>query len=513
MTNCSQSTQDHAVIIGAGIAGLAAAIRLAAMGLRVTILEHHTHIGGKIRTTPSAIGPVDAGPTVLTMRHVFDALFETAGTRLDEHVTLIPQPMLARHFWPDGSTLDLFADRARSVEAVRAFGGSALAQEFSAFSQRAGTLFEAFDIPMMQASKPTLAGLARHVLSNPHLLSKMSPLSSLGGLLKAQFSDPRLRQLFGRYATYVGGAPHLSPAVLALIWHAEESGVWVVKGGMHKLAEALGALAESLGVDIRTGAHVERIDIQNGTACGVVLPNGTRLPADLVIAAGDPRALATGALGAHVTQVAANTLTAKRSFSARVHSFAAQVSGPDLAHHNVFFADPGTSEFDDLVAGRIPINPTLYLCAEDRGQGACPQGQERFEMIANAPATPDTHSPKDLSQWNQRIMTRMAQFGVRFSPTPGSETVTPPQTFAQMFPASQGALYGQSPHGLMAAFKRPTARTTIPGLYLCGGGAHPGAGVPMATLSAKHLAEAIWNDRISTSPLGQTDMHGGMSTA
>ncbi len=513
MPTHSESPQNHAVIIGAGIAGLAAAIRLAAMGLRVTLLERHAHMGGKIRTTPSAAGPVDAGPTVLTMRHVFDDLFETAGARLEEHVTLIPQPLLARHFWPDGSTLDLFADRARSIEAVRAFGGARLASEFERFSCRAATLFEAFDAPMMQAAKPTLGGLVRHVLTKPHLIPQMSPVSSLSGLLKSQFSDPRLRQLFGRYATYVGGAPHLSPAVLALIWHAEESGVWVVKGGMHKLAEALAALAEQLGVEIHSGAHVEQIDIEHGAAQGVHCADGTRIAADLVVAAGDPRALASGALGPDAACIAQGTLKAKRSFSARVHSFAAEAHGPALAHHNVFFADPGTSEFDDLVAGRIPTNPTLYLCAEDRGQDSPPQGLERFEMIANAPATSDRLQPEDITQWHQRIMTRMASFGVTFSPTPGADTVTTPQSFARMFPASEGALYGQSPHGLVAAFQRPTARTKVTGLYLCGGGAHPGAGVPMATLSARHLAEAIWSDRISTSPSARTAMRGGMSTA
>ena len=284
--------------------------------MRVTVLERHGHVGGKIRTTPSDAGPVDAGPTVLTMRHVFEDLFATAGARLEDYVTLIPQPLLARHFWPDRSTLDLFADRAQSIEAVRAFGGSALAEEFSAFSDRAATLFEAFDAPMMKAEKPTFLALVRHVLSNPHLIPKMSPFSSLGGLLNAQFSDPRLRQLFGRYSTYVGGAPHLSPAVLALIWHAEESGVWVVKGGMHKLAEALRALAMQLGVEIETGAHVDRIDVQNGRACGIVQSGGARLNADLVVAAGDPRALATGALGNPVTRIAQGTLKAKRSFSA-----------------------------------------------------------------------------------------------------------------------------------------------------------------------------------------------------
>jgi len=447
------------------------------------------------------------------MRLLFDDVFQTAGARLDDYVTLIPQATLARHFWSDGSQLDLFADRSQSIEAIRHFAGDRAAQDFARFSARAATLFDAFDAPMMRANRPTFAALAKHVLQNPSLIPKMSPLSSLGGLLKRQFQDPRLRQLFGRYATYVGGAPHLSPAVLALIWHAEEAGVWVVKGGMHKLAEAMAGLVERQGVEIRTNTHVDRIDIQNGIASGVVLTDGTRIPADIVVSAGDPRALATGALGQHVSHVAPSTTKAKRSFSARVHSFAADVSGPDLLHHNVFFADEGQSEFRDLCADRLPSHPTLYLCAEDRGAGMRPSGPERFEMIANAPATPDTHPPEDLDQWHQRIMTRMAQFGVRFSPTPYTTSVTTPQMFSRMFPASQGALYGQSPHGLNAAFQRPTARTPVPGLYLCGGGTHPGAGVPMATLSAKHLAEAIWSDRISTSPSAQTAMRGGMSTA
>ena len=144
---------------------------------------------------------------------------------------------------------------------------------------------------------------------------------------------------------------------------------------------------------------------------------------------------------------------------------------------------------------------------------ATPPGAiQRFEMIANAPATTALTQPEDLDRWNARIMTRMQQFGVQFGPAPDSTSVTTPETFAEMFPASLGALYGQSPHGLLAAFRRPTARTAVPGLYLCGGGTHPGAGVPMATLSARHAADAIWNDRISKSPSARTAMRGGMST-
>ena len=424
MAPAPATTSDHAIIIGAGIAGLAAAIRLSVLGFRVTVLERHDHAGGKIRTTPSAAGPVDAGPTVLTMRHVFDDLFSAADARLDDMVTLVPQPILARHFWPDGSALDLFADAGDSREAIRGFAGSRAAQEFDAFHRRAAELYAAFDVPMMQAERPTLAALARHVLRRPKLISRMAPVSSLAGLLRRNFGDPRLRQLFGRYATYVGGAPHLSPAVLALIWHAEASGVWVVKGGMHKLAEAMAEIATRLGAEIRTQAHVARIEMQAGCVAAVALCDSERIAADIVLFAGDPRALAIGALGAAVRHVAPQTRTLPRSFSARVHSFAAEVSGPDLHHHNVFFADDGLSEFHDLAAGRIPNDPTLYICAEDRGLGTRSAGPERFEIIANAPATATPDQPEDPDTWHQRTMTRLANFGVTFDPRPTPSNVT-----------------------------------------------------------------------------------------
>ena len=173
----------------------------------------------------------------------------------------------------------------------------------------------------------------------------------------------------------------------------------------------------------------------------------------------------------------------------------------------------GKRGYHDLMAGRIPSDPTLYLCAEDRGALTAPNDLERFEIIANAPATDTTSQPKDLLLWHQKILTRLSNFGIHFSPEPDQTTVTCPQIFADLFPASMGALYGQSPHGLMAAFQRPTARTPIRGLYLCGGGTHPGAGVPMATLSARHAVAAILNDQTSTFQSGQTAMRGGMSTA
>jgi 1-hydroxycarotenoid 3,4-desaturase len=514
MLPSNPKSRMRVAVIGAGIAGLACAVRLQAAGAQVTLLERHTKVGGKIRTVPSPAGPIDAGPTVLTMRHVFDDLFACAGERLDDHVTLIRQDVVARHFWPDGSTLDLHSDEALSVTAINDFAGSNAAQQFTRFCARTRRLFSAFDEPMMQAPEPRLGALTAHVLKHPGLIPAMAPLSTLKSLLATSFDDPRLRQLFGRYATYVGGSPTHSPAILSLIWQAEAAGVWVIKGGMHKLTEALHGILAAQGGQIITGAHVERIDLQENVVTSVQLEDGTRLNCDILIHAGDPRALATGALGKATSHIAPQTTKSKRSFSARVLSFSATPIGPNLAHHNILFSASAEDEFTDLMAGRVPRYPSFYICALDRGQNADPPTLERFEIITNAPAAlNDTADTKDLNRWLHQITQQMAAHGMTFSPTPTIASLTTPQNFAQMFPASAGALYGQTPHGLTAALQRPTARTFIPNLYLAGGGTHPGAGVPMATLSARHAVEAILNDHASTSRSSQTAMHGGMSTA
>ena len=268
------------VVIGAGMGGLAAAIRLAAAGASVTVIETAETPGGKMRTLPSSAGPVDAGPTVLTMRHVFDDLFALAGESLDDQITLIPQPILARHWWQGSPTLDLFPDPAANIEAIRAFAGPREAAAFRRFDALSAALFAAFDGPVMQAAKPNLSAIARKALTQPRLWPALLPGMTLTRLLRLHFRDPRLIQLFARYATYVGGRPAHSPGVLALIWRAEAQGVWAVAGGMHHLAAALAALAERLGVRFHYATRATRIVTQAGRVSGFQIEGGTNGPGE-----------------------------------------------------------------------------------------------------------------------------------------------------------------------------------------------------------------------------------------
>jgi 1-hydroxycarotenoid 3,4-desaturase len=207
---------------------------------------------------------------------------------------------------------------------------------------------------------------SRRARTPPRLpsLRRLWPWQALG----KHFRDQRLRQLFGRYATYCGCSPFAAPATLMLVAHVEQDGVWLVRGGMSRVAAAIRELAESQGASFRFGAHVAEIMVDRGRAAGVVLADGERIDADAVVFNGDPAALEKGLLGADVQRSIPRRAVHPRSLSAWVWSFAAEPKGADLIHHNVFFnADPA-QEFGPIAQGKMPQDGTLYICAQDRAR-------------------------------------------------------------------------------------------------------------------------------------------------
>jgi 1-hydroxycarotenoid 3,4-desaturase len=512
----SRFVSERVVIIGAGIGGLAAAVLLSARGCDVTVIEKEAAPGGKMRQVSPAGRPIDAGPTVFTMRWVFDEIFAGAGASFEDSIGLTQLDTLARHAWDADQRLDLHSNAAASVDAIAAFAGPDEGRRFAAFLAQAARTYRTLERPFLRGSATNPIGLSWRI-GPAHIGDMMSiqPFASLWRKLGQYFHDPRLRQLFGRYATYSGASPFAAPATLMLIAHVEQAGVWSVAGGMHAVARAFETLAVKSGARFHYGSGCKTIETSRGNVSGVILDNGTRIAADRIVANCDPSALGSGLLGSNATRAAKPVPPRDRSLSALVWVADAPTSGFPLSRHNVFFSPDYAREFAEIGSGRLPSDPTAYVCAQDRDQAEplTPGAPERLQIIVNAPARGDTHphTPEEIAACQAAMTNRLTQCGLMLNLSDRMELTTP-TGFNALFPASGGALYGRATHGWAAAFRRPGARTAIPGLYLAGGGTHPGAGVPMAALSGWQAADSLIADLASIRTSSPAVTAGGIST-
>lgn len=508
--------KPRVVVIGAGVGGIVAALLLGANGFEVTVLERAGKPGGKLRAVDVGGLAVDAGPTVFTMRWVFDEILSEAGAEWPEGLALKPLQRLARHAWSDGARLDLFTDVSRSAEAIAAFAGKAEAEGYRRFCARAAAVYATLEDSYIRAARPSPLGLARRAgLQGLPGLWRISPFTTLWDALGDYFRDARLRQLFGRYATYCGSSPFAAPATLMLVAHVERQGVWTLDSGMSGLAAALAGLARQRGATFLYAQEAERILVEGGRVAGVATREGAHFPAEAVVFNGDAAALAAGLLGRDAARAVGLAPQAAPSLSALTWAIPATATGFPLEHHNVFFNEDYRAEFDDIFARRrLPRAPTIYVCAQDRGKGDTPPKPERLFCLVNAPALDGTGDidPAELRACEETTFRRLARYGLELSFDPANCVRTGPAQFARLFPATGGALYGQASHGWRASFTRPGSATKLPGLYLAGGSTHPGAGAPMAALSGRLAAHRLMADLASTRQSFRGATPGGTST-
>ena len=486
--------------MGAGLGGLAAAARLAAAGHAVTVVDRAGAVGGKLGSFSRDGHVFDTGPSLVTMPHLLQDLFAATGADLAEAVDLVRLDPAVAYRFADGTRLAVPGYPEEIPGALDAALGAGAGGEWSALMQRAAAMWRVSEQPFLRSplqGARTLARLARR----PADVAAVAPWRTLRGLGTQYLSHPHLRTLLDRYATYSGSDPRRAPAVLATVPYAEQRfGSWYVRGGLHRLAEAVAERAVTCGAGLRTGCAVRKVLVEAGRAGGVELESGEVVRADVVISGVDAAALYADLLppDRRTGRVRRDLARATPSLSGFVLLLALRGRTPGLAHHTVLFPEDYDAEFD-AVFGATPqpvADPTVYVSAPDDPALRPDEDSESWFVLVNAPR----HDPGRGVDWDEpgladryaaTVLDVLARRGLDVRDRLRWCEVRTPADLERDTGSPGGSIYGTSSNGARAAFLRPGNVSPVPGLFLVGGSAHPGGGLPLVSLSAEIVAGLI----------------------
>ena len=488
-------------IVGAGLGGIATAVRLAAQGHRVTLVEKNATPGGKLNVLEAGGFKFDTGPSLVTLPGVLSDTFRAAGRRMEDFLTLQPLEPICRYRYPDGSTLDLSSHLPKLVAEVGGFAPDDVTGLFR-FLAYARTLFERAGPVFLLHERPRLLDLiSRRGIDALRIDAHIS----MDRAVRRFFKDPRLVQLFDRYATYNGSSPFKAPATLSMIPYIEiVGGGYYVEGGLYRIVEALMEVARELGVRFMPECEVEQVEVEphlglfGGRVTGVRLKEGGTVKADAVIVNADPMY----AYPALVPEVYHDERLMKRmeklepSCSGFVLLLGVRGDYPELAHHNIFFSRDYRAEFESIFERHEPASdPTIYVSCTSRSDPTqAPPGHLNMFVLVNAPAlSPDIYWPARRDLYRDHIIQQLEACGLRglHERIVFQETITP-QDFQEKYNAWQGSLYGLSSNSRSTAFQRPPNRAPgLPNLFFVGGSVHPGGGIPLVLLSARLVSRLV----------------------
>lgn len=470
------------LVIGAGLGGLAAAIRLAHAGHEVEVWEKNGEPGGKLKEFSQDGFRWGTGPSLLTMPHVLRELYAEVGERLEDHLELVRLESACRYFWTDGSVIDeddAFWQRPEIAKFIQYARGIYELSGEAYLRRPPGDFWRAFT----PRNWPKL----RH-------LGKVATTRTLAQEVERRISDPYLRQIFLRFATYNGSSPYLTPATFNIIPYVEaEFGAWYVRGGMAKISEALAALAQRKGVAFRYNTTATAWANNEATA-----QNGTRAKADFLVCNGDVLSAQNGFLSRHFLEEEKERMHRPALATSGLILFLG-VKGRDarLGHHNIFFSDDYPKEFGEIHEKKIsPSEPTIYISISSRTDPAhAPEGHDNYFVLINVPAR-DPKQPwtyAETRSYRNLVLKRLERFGLfGLSERIVTESIFTPTDFATRDLAWQGSLYGWASHSVSISLFRPPLRASgAKNIFFAGGTTHPGGGIPLVLLSGKMVADMI----------------------
>jgi phytoene desaturase len=482
-----------AVVVGAGIAGLAAAIRLAKDGFSVRILEANDYAGGNMHEVRTGGFRFDAGPSILTKPEYISELFRLWNKDPGEYIRFRKVEPLFRYFFSDGSFIDSFSDRKRFEEEL-------LQKTSEPFWKVAKVLDDSREI--FKLTHEVFLGRSLHEAKNyfnwPTVrgilrFNRVRAFQSMHDYNRKAFNDDRLVQLFNRYASYNGSNPFEAPATLNVITHfAVNDGSFLPEGGMISITNALLRLAGEVGVETRFGCAVRRICISGKKATGVETSEGF-MPADVVISNADVHYTYRELLpGTPMPKIISKQ---PRSSSVIVFYWGIKKKFPGIELHNTFFGKSDRAEYDALFKhGTICEDPTVYLYNSSKlNPEDAPPGMSNWFVMVSAPFNSGQDWDKIVATVRKDVLTKLS--GVVHENAGdvivAEEVLTPPM-IERNTKAWLGSIYGNSSNGIFSAFLRHSNFSrAVKGLYFCGGSVHPGAGIPLCLQSAKITADLV----------------------
>lgn len=485
------------IIIGAGIAGLSAAVRLAAAGHQVEVFEANDGPGGKLSQFSLGDYRFDFGPSLFTMPQYVDELFRLAGEEPTEYFNYVRLPEVCHYWWADGTRFSAPGDTDQLAGAAAATFG--VPQErVAGFMADAARKYELTGRTFLEKSLHKASTWLDWQVAGAMLrVPGLDLFKSMHAVHARDLGHPKLIQLFDRFATYNGSNPYKAPGLLSMIPHFEHHfGAYLPEGGMYDISQSIYELARRLGVSFHFNSRVEEI-LREGKKVSGVRVGGREWAADKVVCNMDVWLAYDRLLpGAKRPE---RTLSQQKSTSAVIFYWGIRREFPELGVHNIFFSEDYAREFAALEAGELSDDVTVYVNVSSKiVKEDAPPGKENWFVMVNAPADTGQDWESMVQTLRARVLTLLQKRLLAPAGAPENfaledlieeeRIVTPPE-IERLTGSHQGALYGTSSNNTMAAFMRhPNFSRKINGLYFLGGSVHPGGGVPLCLLSAKITA-------------------------
>ena len=489
------------VVIGAGIGGMCAAARLARLGHHVEIFESSDRPGGKCRTEWIGRYAFDTGPSLLTIPAVYRDFFQRTGQHMGQVMEIeAVNPSFDYRFHDSTSVKFANLSRKETLEAISDSLGAAAAEQWDSVLNRAERMWDVSREPFIESELRSPLSLLkrRHILRDLRIIAPRATLRDFG------LSNPYLAKIMDRYATYSGSDPRKAPAVLSTIAFIEESfGAWHIKGGIGTLSDHIAARCEKVGVEIHLNSPVATIERKGNSATGVTLHDGRRIDADIVISNADA-GLTYNTLLTKPTRKVRKVRRQLAQLEPSLAGFSLLIglrpgAGEKLSHHTILFPKNYDDEFDSIFTKKEPVaKPTIYICAPNDPLMVKSEGHEALFILVNAPRHSSDRS--DGFDWSNRefnekyanqIIDQIESAGIPIRDRLDLLEIRTPLDLQNAVNAPGGSIYGTSSNGPRAAFLRARNRSPLKNLYLVGGSAHPGGGLPLVGLSAEIVANAV----------------------